>query len=321
MTWRLYYSNGHQITANANLTKTREETNHGLFVNYRYKPQLSKWDYQSSIARINTGSNNYNQFRQDLTYDGRQGEKYGTSFALSNNNQFAGSNNNNTVTSFITHDMKHVGLTANYQRTQSSINDRNESLDIQLDSDIIVTQDDLLKPEKRDIAVVGSRGGKNNNIIVTLTGNAIGEPMSLNVDGIPKATLRVGEKFAFDIPVYEGAEISIAPADDSVGLLDYDPSPINLNLYPGNIAQKEWAVNRVYLLSGRAVKEDGTPIAWQRVEGAKNYVTTDADGYFQMELLGNEVPFVNTSKHQCVFALPPLKKQEQFVQVGDVVCG
>lgn len=319
--WRLFYRNGHQITANANLTKTREDTNHSVFVNYRFKPLDSKWDYRASAGRANVGAKNYNQLRQEVTYDGRQGSKQGTSLNLSNNSQFDADNNNSTSTAFLTHDMKYAGLTANYQRTQASTIERNESLDVQLDSDIIVMQDDLLDPETRDFAIVGSRGGRNNNVIVTLKGNAKDELVDININGIPKVSARVGEKVAFDLPAYSGSEITITPSNESSGLLSYDKSPVRIKLYPGNIAQKEWTVNRVYLISGRAVDVNGKPLAWQRVEGANNYITTDSDGFFQMELLGNETPYVNTSKHQCVLALPTLKKEEQFVQVGDITCG
>ncbi|PPR19057.1 MAG: hypothetical protein CFH43_00357 [Proteobacteria bacterium] len=321
MTWRLYYKNGHQINAQANLTKTRQDTNQGIFINYRYNPLTSDWDYRSSVGRQNTGYKNYNQINQQISYDNREGQGYGTGLNVSHNSQQEGQSNYNTSTAYLTHDAKYAGISTNYQRIESSSQDRKETLDFRLDSDILMTQDDILNPEKRDIAVTGSRGGRSNNIIVTLNGNALGEEMDININGIPRTKAKVGEKVALSIPEYSGGEISITPSEDSVGLLDFDESPIRIKLYPGNIAQKEWTVNRVYLLSGRAVDINGKPIAWQRVEGAKNYVTTDSDGNFQMELLGNETPYVNTSKNQCVFALPTLKKEEQFVQVGDIICG
>lgn len=321
MSWRLFYNNGHQLNARANLTKTRDDTNQGIFLNYRYNPIESNWDYTASAGRQNTGQKNYNQLNQKVTFDNREGQGYGTGLNLSHNSQFEGNNNYNTSTAFITHDAKYAGISTNYQRIESSTQDRKETLDFRLDSDILLTQDDLLNPEKRDVAITGSRGGRSNNLIVTLKGNAVGEEMDININGVPRAKAKVGEKVALNIPEYSGGEITITPSEDSVGLLEFDESPLRVKLYPGNIAQKEWTVNRVYLLSGRAVDTNGKPIAWQRVEGAKNYVTTDSDGNFQMELLGNETPYVNTSKNQCVFALPILKKEEQFVQVGDIVCG
>jgi hypothetical protein len=321
LAWRLYYRNGHQINANANLTKTRDDANHGLFLNYRYKPLSTNWDYRATAGRANVGARNYNQLNQNVNYDNRQGDKFGTSMSLNHNGQFEGDNNSHTSNAFITHDMKKVGVSANYQRSESSVKDTQESLDYQLDSDILVTQDDLLNPEKRDMIIAGSRGGRNNNIIVSLKGNAVGQRMDLNLNGVRKATLEVGEKVAFDIPDYTGAKITITPAKDSSGLLDYDEAAVQIKLYPGNIASQEWVVNKLYLLSGRAVDANGNPLAWQNIKGARNYVTTDSDGYFQMELLGNEVPYVNTGKHQCVLALPMLKKEEQFVQTGDIICG
>lgn len=319
--WRLYYKNGHQITANAQLAKTRSDTNQGVFVNYRYKPRDSKWDYKNSVGRQNTGVNNFTQVNQDITYDGREGGKFGTTFKAGHNAQIENDRNTRTSTLYLTQDMKHVGFSGNYQRINSSNRPKSQTFDYKLDSDILITQDDFLDPEKRDVFVAGSRAGQSNNIIVTVKGNATGEPMDININGIRKTTARVGEKVAFDVPDYSGAELTITPSDDSVGLLDFDPTPMTFKLYPGNIAQKEWTVNRIYLLSGRAVSADGKPLAWQRIEGAKNYATTDQDGFFQMELLGNETPFINTSKHQCVLALPILKKEQQYVQVGDIVCG
>ena len=258
---------------------------------------------------------------QDITYDGREGGKFGTTFKAGHNAQIENDRNTRTSTLYLTQDMKHVGFSGNYQRINSSNRPKSQTFDYKLDSDILITQDDFLDPEKRDVFVAGSRAGQSNNIIVTVKGNATGEPMDININGIRKTTARVGEKVAFDVPDYSGAELTITPSDDSVGLLDFDPTPMTFKLYPGNIAQKEWTVNRIYLLSGRAVSADGKPLAWQRIEGAKNYATTDQDGFFQMELLGNETPFINTSKHQCVLALPILKKEQQYVQVGDIVCG
>lgn len=321
MKWRLYYRNGHQISANANLTKTRDDTNHGLLVNYSYNPLKSNWDYRSTIGRTNVGRSNYNQINQNVTYDNRQGSARGTSLSLNHNAQFDNDRDSKTSNAFLTHDMQKVGISANYQRIQSSSRESTEALDYQLNSDILITQDDILNPEKRDIVLAGSRGGGSNNIIITLNGNAKGQEMDLKVNGVTKEILKVGEKRAFNIPNYSGAEITITPSDSSSGLLDYDESPVKIKLFPGNIASQEWTVNKLYLLSGRAVDVTGEALAWQRVKGAKNFVTTDSDGFFQMELIGNEVPYVDTSKHQCVLALPMLKKEEQFVQTGDITCG
>tara|TARA_R110000868_G_scaffold189695_2_gene433051 strand:+ start:97691 stop:100252 length:2562 start_codon:yes stop_codon:yes gene_type:complete len=319
--WRMYYNNGHRLSTQANITRGRNYTNHGVFLTYQYLKPLTKWQYKSSAGNASNTSQTYNKLAQDLSYNNRRANSLGSSFNVNNTASISNDLDVYTTNIAATHDMESMSFAANYNNVDRNDRPHSQKLDYTMDTTFLATRDSILDAEEKSSVLVPSMGGQTNNIIVKLKGNAIGEDVSINFNGIPKAYGKVGDNIAFSIPEYSGGKLTIAPSSKTSAMLDYNTAPVEITLFPGNIAQHEWVVNKVYLYMGRAVDTNGNPIAWQRIEGLKDFSTTDSNGFFQMELLGSETPYINTAKNQCVFALPPIKEDEQFMQIGDITCG
>jgi hypothetical protein len=106
----------------------------------------------------------------------------------------------------------------------------------------------------------------------------------------------------------------------SSSLVDYDAAAHEVTLFPGNVAKRVWKINKVYVLIGRLVDEQGNPIAKERVRGAEGYGFTEEDGSFQVEVTGLTPLSVSSRRHNCTLDLSLTQEPEFYLDVGDVVC-
>lgn len=319
-TKRLYKKNGHRLNFNARSTHTKNATDNALFFQYKYKPPLAKWNYTSNAGLNSSKKQTAVTLTQALAYSNRGINELGTSFNAYNSLRLKDDTRTRSMALGLEHDAKNVAMSVNYANHDTNKSDNEETIDYTLDTTFIAMQDDILNHEKRSTIFSPSKGGKVKNIIIKLSGNAVGENMEININGRPKFYSKVGETSAFSLTGFTGGNLTIKPSNNSASLLNYETEPVKFSILAGNIAQHEWVINKVFLLMGRAVDSNNKPIAWQRIEGVKDYTTTDSNGYFQMEVLGNETPYIQTNKHQCVLALPIIDESEPYKQIGDIPC-
>ena len=133
-----------------------------------------------------------------------------------------------------------------------------------------------------DISVGGNQL-QNSGFIVKTTGNSADTPMKVVINNSEHAEFKTGDSVAVFVPPYQTYTITVKPTQSAS--IDYDGTAKRITLYPGNILPMVWDINRVNVVLGHVVLEDGTPLANARLEESRNLSVTDDEGMFQGELL------------------------------------
>ena len=132
-----------------------------------------------------------------------------------------------------------------------------------------------------DFAWTGSQQ-QSSGVIIKTGSDAPEIPMKVIVDGSERSEFRAGESTAVFLAPYQTYKVSISPVESSP--IDYDGSVKNITLYPGNVLPLNWEITQIHVVLGRAVTEEGEPVANAKLEESGNLVMTDEDGLFQTEL-------------------------------------
>ena len=211
---------------------------------------------------------------------------------------------------------RHINARLDYRNQDSPDSPVTESLNYHLDTQMVVSKDPESKTDNdANVDILSNRG----NVIIELKGNAKDTEMVVKNRGRIMARGYPGQTLNFNVGEYRTTQLSIAPTSES-SIVSYDTEPVNVTLYPENVFRKTWRVDQMTLVLGRLIDLDGKPVEYQRIKGLKNFATTDAQGNFQMELIGNEMPYIEGSKNRCTVALPNIDTGEAFQYVGNLVC-
>lgn len=139
------------------------------------------------------------------------------------------------------------------------------------------------------------------------------------VNGQRQGVVARGSRAIISLTPYREYSISLA-AQEGSSLVDYDVAKYKVSLFPGNVAKRVWQVDKVFVLLGRVVDEEGEPITRERIRGAKGYGFTEADGTFQIEVSGRESLSIESPRRKCALELSIDEVPEYVLDVGDIVC-
>lgn len=164
---------------------------------------------------------------------------------------------------------------------------------------------------------------QNDSVFVAeVKGNALtpNDEFEVRVNGQTRGTISLGERAIISLPPYRTYKIDIVTKQGS-GLVDYDTTIHEVTLFPGNVAKRVWHIDKVFVLLGRVLDEEGNPIPGERIRGAKGYAFTESDGTFQAEVTGAEELSIESKRHKCTLQVsPPETTPEYFFDLGDVTC-
>lgn len=160
--------------------------------------------------------------------------------------------------------------------------------------------------------------------IANLESKSTTSEFNLVIDGQAQEKCAAGKRTAIGLSPYRTYKISIRPTEDA-DLVDYDPQVFTVTVLPGNVVSRTWKVEKVHIILGRVIDEEGKPVAFERIRGTREYIATDNDGVFQAEITGNETLSIEGKKRSCRLDLsarsaktPPAS--EFFEDLGDIVC-
>lgn len=98
------------------------------------------------------------------------------------------------------------------------------------------------------------------------------------LDSQPFSLLDVGQKVAVPVQPYRDYSVSL----QAVGAppYDFDMTPRNVPVYPGNVIVLHWSAKHVATIYGRLVDSAGQALGAARVDVGTDTTVTDAQGYF-----------------------------------------
>jgi hypothetical protein len=175
------------------------------------------------------------------------------------------------------------------------------------------------------IAVTGSGigiAGRDMNdtaLIVSLRGSDAGQIFDVLVDEVARGTIVGGQQLVLFFEPYEMYDVRLRPR--GAGIASFDTAPRVVTLYPGNVSRIEWNITPLFILFGRAVDADGTPIREADITGSHGIGRTDGEGYFQIETNSNdELRLTRAGGRGCTMTIGPAKAVQGLVSAGDLQC-
>ncbi len=158
--------------------------------------------------------------------------------------------------------------------------------------------------------------------VAEVTGNALSvtDRFDVMVNDQKQGEISSDDRAIVSLQPYKSYKINIIPQEGS-SLVDYDTATYEVTMFPGNVVKRTWQVDKVFVLLGRLLDENGEPVAHERIRGAKGYGLTEADGSFQLEITGLEPLSIKSKRRDCVIQVKlPEQPPEYLFDAGDVIC-
>ena len=156
-------------------------------------------------------------------------------------------------------------------------------------------------------------------VIVDLESELEDVPFQVFVDRQPYGFAKSGKSTVVGLAPYESYEVQIKPRGEEI--MYFEESIKNVTLYPGNVEKLHWKVSPVTVLISNVVFEDGKPVANAKFENTISFASTDADGWFQIEITDRE-PLVlsKRGKPVCKITLPAFESEQGVAILEQVIC-
>jgi outer membrane usher protein FimD/PapC len=143
--------------------------------------------------------------------------------------------------------------------------------------------------------------------------------MDVLVDNTPRARIRPGQSIPIFLPPYRAYSVRLAPVNGRGGR--FDANAREISLYRGNVQFLEWEVRAVQAVFGRLVDADGRPLGGVALYGERDFIQSDASGYFQAEIAGSETFTLRKGGAEiCRITLTPTGGEVPILDLGNVVC-
>lgn len=168
-------------------------------------------------------------------------------------------------------------------------------------------------------STIGARQVEQSALIVSVGGDARETTFNVLVNDIPRGRVRIGQPFSLFVPAYRTYRVRIMPADAAA--VEYDASPREVTLYPGNVQALKWDARSYFTLIARAVTASGSPIANAIVESRKGIAETDSYGYFQIDMShGDPITIAQPGGTSCNVKVPDVTIHDDYASIGKVLC-
>jgi hypothetical protein len=163
-------------------------------------------------------------------------------------------------------------------------------------------------------------GGENaysSGVVIVVEGDAAAS-FSILVNERPHGTVTVGQRIPLMLPEYEIYEIRLQAID--APSVRFDASARTVSLFRGTIKTLKWQVEPIYVVFGRLLDADGRPVTDAVLEGGLELGSSDAHGYFQLEVAGaTNLQVRRHGRDLCTVAVAALAGEE-LLDLGDVSC-
>jgi hypothetical protein len=171
----------------------------------------------------------------------------------------------------------------------------------------------------RDDFVLGGRNLEESGVVVSVDGSARDAQLDVLIDGQPRGRVKAGDRLPVFLRPYHAYSVKLRPVD--AASVWFDASARELTLYPGNVEHLRWSVENLLTVFGRAVREDGTPVADAMVTSKKGIGQSNSEGYFQIETSASDVlSFDSGNGKACNIIVEGLGQERDWASLGKVIC-
>lgn len=314
VSWNAYSQKGHNLRFAYSHVRSNTGINASLMANYRFDI-TDDWRSESSAARRRSGSKDRIELAQKFNYHKNYGITSVNGYAARNYSM--GENDYNTDSGSLGYDGKAVKWALAGQRNELGGNQKTRtSVDFTAETNLVYSKK---KDTEESSLELDSKAHGESTFIAKIEGDATDMNMRVMINKRPRGVVKVGETLSISLAPYKTYEVALVP-DNDLGLVQFDNQVEKFTIYPGNIVQKTWKVKKSLLVIGRLVDLKGDAISWKPIKGLNGLTATDGAGNFQLELAGNEMPFIQTRDTQCTFSMPQIKTENYFLHIGDILC-
>jgi hypothetical protein len=168
-------------------------------------------------------------------------------------------------------------------------------------------------------AIVGGKHLDDSALIVSVAGEGVDAEFDVLIDDQPRGRLKSGGRLPIFLPPYRAYKVRLKPVN--AASVWFDTATRKVTVFPGNVANERWTVERIQTVFGRAVYSDGSPVANALLTARRGVSETDENGYFQVDVTSNEaVSFKTTGQGTCTVRLGKLTQPRDYSGIGEVVC-
>lgn len=166
---------------------------------------------------------------------------------------------------------------------------------------------------------IGGRHLDESALLVSLAGAPGRSEFEVMINEQPRGRVRSGRRLALFLQPYRAYKVRLRPVN--APSVWYVSGTRELTLYPGNVEQLRWEVERLFTVFGRAVRADASPVANTMITSKRGLGQSDAAGYFQIEVTDREVlSFADAKQGSCKVAVDAVEPRDDYVSIGKVVC-
>lgn len=167
-----------------------------------------------------------------------------------------------------------------------------------------------------------SMGGYNiseSALIIEVQGAASAGQFEVLVDDASVATVNAGGRTTLFLQPYRRYAVRLRPV--SSASVHYDAGVRQITLFPGNVDQQSWKAIETFTVFGQVIDSNGKPIKNGLLQGDHGTGSSDADGFFQIDVAANDRVTLNSASGQsCQLIFGGLERTKGFSAAGKVVC-
>jgi len=151
---------------------------------------------------------------------------------------------------------------------------------------------------------LGGGYGNDAALLVRLRGTDETSRFDVLVNGQASGQIEGSGTLVIPVPAYNTYSVHLQPV--GAASVTVDTAARKVTLYPGNTAELDWDAYTVVALFGRALGDDGAPLATAKIIGAEDFAFTDRAGYFQIDARpGTAITLRLPDGRDCTLDLPP----------------
>ena len=169
------------------------------------------------------------------------------------------------------------------------------------------------------MVAVGGYNVTESALLIEVEGDPSAGQFEVLVDEAPMAKVAAGQRTTLFLQPYRRYDVRIRPLSSNTA--HYDAGVRQVTLFPGNVERQNWKAIKTFTIFGQVIDEEGSPIRNGLLQGKHGAGSSDADGFFQIDVAANDRVTLNSmTGSACELVLGSTRPQKGYLAAGKVVC-